>query len=46
MKASVMLEKRKDFATILPFNVEVLSEFGVKSYIAVAIWQVFDQFKA
>lgn len=53
MKASVMLEKRKEFATILAFDVKVTPEareladdLGVKIFIADIIYHLFDQFKA
>ncbi|KAH7565805.1 hypothetical protein JRO89_XS08G0019300 [Xanthoceras sorbifolium] len=53
MKASVMLEKRKEYATILAFDVkltpearELSGELGVKIFIADTIYQLFDQFKA
>lgn len=53
MKASVMLEKRKEFATILAFDVkvtpearELADELGVKIFIADIIYHLFDQFKA
>ncbi|KAF7140646.1 hypothetical protein RHSIM_Rhsim06G0017900 [Rhododendron simsii] len=53
MKASVMLEKKKEFATILAFDVkvtpearELADEAGVKIFIADIIYHLFDQFKA
>lgn len=53
MKASVMLEKKKEFATILAFDVKVTPEAreladdtGVKIFIADIIYHLFDQFKA
>ncbi|KAM0017208.1 putative small GTP-binding protein [Helianthus debilis subsp. tardiflorus] len=53
MKASVMLEKKKEFAAILAFDVKVTPEaqehaddIGVKIYIADIIYHLFDQFKA
>lgn len=53
MKASVMLEKRKEFAAILAFDVkvtpearELADELGVKIFIADIIYHLFDQFKA
>lgn len=53
MKASVMLEKKKEFATILAFDVkvtpearELADEVGVKIFIADIIYHLFDQFKA
>ncbi|XP_057949347.1 eukaryotic translation initiation factor 5B-like [Malania oleifera] len=53
MKASVMLEKKKEFATILAFDVKVTPEareladdVGVKIFIADIIYHLFDQFKA
>ncbi|KAL5751686.1 hypothetical protein ACOSQ2_022193 [Xanthoceras sorbifolium] len=53
MKASVMLEKRKEYATILAFDIkltpearELSGELGVKIFIADTIYQLFDQFKA
>ncbi|KAK6923757.1 Translation initiation factor IF- 2, domain 3 [Dillenia turbinata] len=53
MKASVMLEKKKEFATILAFDVkvtpearELAEEYGVKIFIADIIYHLFDQFKA
>lgn len=53
MKASVMLEKKKEFATILAFDVKVTPEareladdIGVKIFIADIIYHLFDQFKA
>lgn len=53
MKASVMLEKKKEYATILAFDVkvtpearEMADELGVKIFIADIIYHLFDQFKA
>ncbi|XP_044512296.1 eukaryotic translation initiation factor 5B-like [Mangifera indica] len=53
MKASVMLEKKKEYATILAFDVkvtpearELAEELGVKIFIADIIYHLFDQFKA
>ncbi|KAI3807490.1 hypothetical protein L1987_23420 [Smallanthus sonchifolius] len=53
MKASVMLEKKKEYATILAFDVKVTPEareladdIGVKIFIADIIYHLFDQFKA
>ncbi|KAI8545314.1 hypothetical protein RHMOL_Rhmol07G0030900 [Rhododendron molle] len=53
MKASVMLEKKKEFATILAFDVkvtpearELADEGGVKIFIVDIIYHLFDQFKA
>ena len=53
MKASVMLEKKKEFATILAFDVKVTpeareyaDEAGVKIFMADIIYHLFDQFKA
>ncbi|CAH1443183.1 unnamed protein product [Lactuca virosa] len=53
MKASVMLEKRKEYATILAFDVKVTPEareladdLGVKIFLADIIYHLFDQFKA
>ncbi|ONI21976.1 hypothetical protein PRUPE_2G099300 [Prunus persica] len=52
MKASVMLEKKKEFATILAFDVKVTPEawkladdLGVKMFMADIIYHLFDQFK-
>ncbi|XP_071737766.1 eukaryotic translation initiation factor 5B-like [Rutidosis leptorrhynchoides] len=52
MKASVMLNKKKEFATILAFNVKVTPEaqeraddLGVKIFIDETIYKLFDQFK-
>ncbi|CAL8119981.1 unnamed protein product [Prunus armeniaca] len=52
MKASVMLEKKKEFATILAFDVKVTPEawkladdLGVKIFMADIIYHLFDQFK-
>ncbi|XP_023644095.1 eukaryotic translation initiation factor 5B isoform X2 [Capsella rubella] len=53
MKAGVMLERRKEFATILAFDVKVTTEarvvadeMGVKIFCADIIYHLFDQFKA
>ncbi|KAL9261388.1 Eukaryotic translation initiation factor 5B-like protein [Drosera capensis] len=53
MKASVMLEKKKEYATILAFDVKVTPEAreyaeenGVKIFMADIIYHLFDQFKA
>lgn len=53
VKASVMLEKKKEYATILAFDVkvtpearELADELGVKIFIADIIYHLFDQFKA
>ncbi|KAL5710722.1 hypothetical protein ACHQM5_021252 [Ranunculus cassubicifolius] len=53
MKASVMLERKKEYATILAFDVkvtpeakEVAEESGVKIFTADIIYHLFDQFKA
>lgn len=53
MKASVMLEKKREYATILAFDVkvtpearELADELGVKIFIADIIYHLFDQFKA
>ncbi|TMW97765.1 hypothetical protein EJD97_005024 [Solanum chilense] len=53
MKAIVMLEKKKEYATILAFDVkvtqearELADEAGVKIFIADIIYHLFDQFKA
>ncbi|XP_059298600.1 eukaryotic translation initiation factor 5B-like [Lycium ferocissimum] len=53
MKASVMLEKKKEYATILAFDVkvtqearELADEAGVKIFMADIIYHLFDQFKA
>lgn len=53
MKASVMLEKNKEYGTILAFDVKVTpeardlaEELGVKIFIADIIYHLFDQFKA
>ncbi|XP_076901536.1 eukaryotic translation initiation factor 5B-like [Bidens hawaiensis] len=52
MKASVMLEKKKEFATILAFDVKVTPEAqkladdsGVKIFTADIIYHLFDKFK-
>ncbi|XP_047334931.1 eukaryotic translation initiation factor 5B-like [Impatiens glandulifera] len=53
VRASVMLEKKKEYATILAFDVkvtpearELADELGVKIFIADIIYHLFDQFKA
>uniref|UniRef100_A0A1D1XVZ2 Eukaryotic translation initiation factor 5B n=1 Tax=Anthurium amnicola TaxID=1678845 RepID=A0A1D1XVZ2_9ARAE len=53
MKASVMLERKKEYATILAFDVKVTpdardlaEEVGVKIFNADIIYHLFDQFKA
>lgn len=53
MRASVMLEKKKEYAAILAFDVKVTpeareyaDEVGVKVFIADIIYHLFDQFKA
>lgn len=53
MKASVMLEKKKEYATILAFDVKVTPEareyaddVGVRIFMADIIYHLFDQFKA
>ncbi|CAN1768287.1 Eukaryotic translation initiation factor 5B [Linum perenne] len=53
MKASVMLEKKKEYATILAFDVKVTPEAqeladgsGVKIFIADIIYHLFDLFNA
>ncbi|KAL8553255.1 hypothetical protein ACS0TY_001798 [Phlomoides rotata] len=53
MKASVMLEKKKECGTILAFDVkvtpeawELADELGVKIFLADIIYHLFDQFKA
>jgi translation initiation factor 5B len=53
MKASVMLEKKREYSTILAFDVkvtpearELADELGVKIFIADIIYHLFDQFKA
>ncbi|XP_074320960.1 uncharacterized protein LOC141657579 [Silene latifolia] len=53
MKAGVMLEKKKEYATILAFDVKVTpeareyaDEVGVKIFTADIIYHLFDQFKA
>uniref|UniRef100_A0A3Q7GT69 Eukaryotic translation initiation factor 5B n=1 Tax=Solanum lycopersicum TaxID=4081 RepID=A0A3Q7GT69_SOLLC len=53
MKAIVMLEKKKEYAIILAFDVkvtqearELADEAGVKIFIADIIYHLFDQFKA
>ncbi|KAL3619260.1 hypothetical protein CASFOL_036830 [Castilleja foliolosa] len=52
-KAGVMLEKKKEYGTILAFDVkvtqearELADELGVKIFIADIIYHLFDQFKA
>ncbi|CAN4106968.1 unnamed protein product [Withania somnifera] len=52
MKASVMLEKKKEYATILAFDVkvtqearELADELGVKVFMADIIYHLFDQKK-
>ncbi|TXG60216.1 hypothetical protein EZV62_014789 [Acer yangbiense] len=53
MKVSVMLEKKKEYGTILAFDVkvtpearELAAELGVKIFIDDVIYRLFDQFKA
>ncbi|XP_078155367.1 eukaryotic translation initiation factor 5B-like [Carex rostrata] len=53
MKASIMLDKRREFATILAFDVKVMpdarklaDELGVKVFEADIIYHLFDKFKA
>ncbi|XP_039018963.1 eukaryotic translation initiation factor 5B-like isoform X2 [Hibiscus syriacus] len=53
MKASVMLERKKEYATILAFDVkvtpearELADELGVRIFLADIIYHLFDQFKA
>ena len=53
MKASVMLERKKEYATILAFDVKVMpdarelaDETGVRIFVADIIYHLFDQFKA
>ncbi|RWR91328.1 Elongation factor [Cinnamomum micranthum f. kanehirae] len=53
MRASVMLERKKEYAAILAFDVkvtpearELAEETGVKIFIADIIYHLFDQFKA
>ncbi|KAL5231905.1 hypothetical protein ABZP36_030681 [Zizania latifolia] len=53
MKASVMLERKKGYATILAFDVKVMpdardlaEESGVKIFVADIIYHLFDQFTA
>lgn len=53
MKASIMLEKKKEYATILAFDVKVTpdareyaDESGVKIISADVIYHLFDRFKA
>ncbi|KAF8405903.1 hypothetical protein HHK36_007981 [Tetracentron sinense] len=52
MRASVMLERKKEYATILAFDVkvtpearELADEAGVKIFIADTIYHLFSQFK-
>ncbi|KAL6539332.1 hypothetical protein OROHE_011103 [Orobanche hederae] len=52
MKASAMLEKKKEYGTILAFDVkvtpkarELADKLGVKIFIADIIYHLFDQFK-
>lgn len=52
MKASIMLDKKQEFATILAFDVKVMSdarqladELGVKVFEADIIYHLFDKFK-
>ncbi|KAJ4871689.1 eukaryotic translation initiation factor 2 (eIF-2) family protein [Raphanus sativus] len=52
MKAGVMLEKKKEYATILAFDVKITTEareladnMGVKIFCADIIYHLFDQFK-
>uniref|UniRef100_A0A0E0MYI9 Eukaryotic translation initiation factor 5B n=1 Tax=Oryza rufipogon TaxID=4529 RepID=A0A0E0MYI9_ORYRU len=51
MKASVMLEKKKEYAAIFAFDVKVMpdareiaNESGVKIFVADVIYHLFDQF--
>lgn len=53
MKASVMLEKKREYATILAFDVKVMKDaeelaesLGVTIFRADIIYHLFDQFKA
>nr|BAD94491.1 translation initiation factor IF-2 like protein [Arabidopsis thaliana] len=53
MKAGVMLERKKEYATILAFDVKVTTEareladeMGVKIFCADIIYHLFDLFKA
>ncbi|XP_062180637.1 eukaryotic translation initiation factor 5B-like [Phragmites australis] len=53
MKASVMLERKKEYATILAFDVKVMpdardlaEESGVRIFVADIIYHLFDQFTA
>ncbi|XXG40433.1 hypothetical protein AAC387_Pa01g1152 [Persea americana] len=53
MRAGVMLERKKEYGTILAFDVkvtpearELADETGVKIFIADIIYHLFDQFKA
>lgn len=52
MKAGVMLEKKKEYATVLAFDVKITTEareladnMGVKIFCADIIYHLFDQFK-
>lgn len=52
MKAGAMLERRKEYATVLAFDVKVTTEareladkMGVKIFCADIIYHLFDQFK-
>ncbi|KAJ0247703.1 Eukaryotic translation initiation factor 5B [Hirschfeldia incana] len=52
MKAGVMLEKKKEYATILAFDVKITTEareladsMGIKIFCADIIYHLFDQFK-
>ncbi|CAN7034850.1 eukaryotic translation initiation factor 5B isoform X2 [Brassica rapa] len=52
MKAGVMLEKKKEYATVLAFDVKITTEareladnMGVKIFSADIIYHLFDQFK-
>ncbi|CAH8357209.1 unnamed protein product [Eruca vesicaria subsp. sativa] len=52
MKAGVMLEKKKEYATILAFDVKITTDareladnMGVKIFCADIIYHLFDQFK-
>ncbi|KAJ6852308.1 eukaryotic translation initiation factor 5B-like [Iris pallida] len=53
VKASVMLDKKKEYATILAFDVKIMpdarelaNESGVRIFEADIIYHLFDQFKA
>ena len=53
MKASIMLERKKEFAVILAFDVDVsreardmANELGIKIFTADIIYHLFDQFTA